>query len=150
MAHFMFYAGRAYDYKIKRQEAKRLLEDTGFFPFLDSNTKNMIIKQSNINPVSEAIQDGYLQERSDQLFAPHSAFSYEDLPSDKYGAIFGAIIFDENSSLSFGEQLNNYLNSLGATNPQNAPNYNNLPSTELNKPSRTNRTTTPVYTKDNH
>ena len=33
---------------------------------------------------------GLLQELSDIVFAKHSAFSYEDLTSDKMGAIFGA------------------------------------------------------------
>jgi len=39
---------------------------------------------------------------------------------------------------------------LGATNPENAPNYFDLPTTEpTDKPTRTNHTTSPVYTKDN-
>lgn len=38
----------------------------------------------------------------------------------------------------------------GATAPKNTPNYNSLPNVEADiKPSRTNHTTTPVYTKDN-
>ena len=102
-----------------------------------------------MNPINETIQDGYIQERMDKIFAPHSAYSYEDLPSDRYGAIFGATYFDPNSELSFGEQLRNYLIYLGATNPENAPNYNNLPNQELKKPSRTNTTTKPVFTRDN-
>ena len=85
----------------------------------------------------------------DVLFAPHSAYSYEDLPSDKYGAIFGATYFNPNSDLTFGEQLSNYLINLGATNPEKAPNYRNLPNLELKKPSRTNKTTKPVFTNDN-
>jgi hypothetical protein len=40
------------------------------------------------------------------MFDPiYSAYSYEDLPSDKYGADFGANYFDPNSNLTFGEQL---------------------------------------------
>ena len=35
--------------------------------------------------------------------------------SDKYGADFGKLFFDPNSKLTFGEQLENYLNGLGAT-----------------------------------
>ncbi|KAF5061562.1 hypothetical protein DSECCO2_314130 [anaerobic digester metagenome] len=122
MAHFMFYAGKAYQYKTDGKE----------------------------NPIGEAVQDGYWQEMSDRAFAPHSAYSYEDLPSDKFGAEFGANYFDPNSKLTFGEQLQNYLNDLGATDPKNAPNYNSLPEVEPDdKPSRTNHTTKPVYTKDN-
>ncbi len=67
----------------------------------------------------------------------------------KFGAEFGAKYFDPNSKSTFGEQLQNYLNGLGATTPQNAPNFNSLPSVEPDKkPSRTNHTTTPVYTKE--
>ncbi len=102
-----------------------------------------------MDPVGEAIQDGYMQEYSDQIVATHFAFSYEDLPSDKYGAIFGASFFNEKSSLTFGEQLMNYLISLGATNPEEAPNFDSLPISGLETPSRTNKNVTPVYTKDN-
>ena len=112
--------------------------------------QELIIRQATMDPVGEAVQDGYHQEMSDKFAAKHSAYSYEDLPSDKYGADFGANYFDPNSKLTFGEQLENYLNGLGATDPKNAPNYNNLPTTEpTDKPTRTNKTTTPVYTKDN-
>jgi len=121
MAHFMFYAGKAYQYKEKGEK----------------------------NPVGEAVQDGFRQEMSDKLVAPHSAYSYEDLPSDKFGADFGANYFDAKSKLTFGEQLENYLNKLGATDPKNAPNYNLLPTIEPQKPTRINDTTTPVYTETN-
>ena len=30
-----------------------------------------------MNPISETIQDGYIQERMDKICAPHSAYSYE-------------------------------------------------------------------------
>ncbi len=123
MAHFMFYAGKAYQYKTAGKE----------------------------NPIGEAVQDGYKQEMSDRLFAKHSAYSYEDLPSDKFGAEFAVDFFDPKSDLTFGEQLMNYLNNeLGATNPENAPNYNSLPEVDPeDKPSRTNNTTIPLYTEDN-
>lgn len=102
------------------------------------------------SPVGEAMQDGYLQEQTDRVFARHSAYSYEDLPSDKLGAEFGANYFDPKSKLSLGEQLNNYLQGLGATVPEKAPNYKDLPQEEPQKtPSRTNKTTIPVYTQNN-
>src|SRR5690554_5084101 len=69
MAHFMFYAGKAYKYK---QDGAK-------------------------NPIGEAVQDGYKQEFSDKYAAPHSAYSYEDLPSDKYGAEFAVDYFDPES-----------------------------------------------------
>ena len=124
MVHFMFYAGRAYQYKLAGKE----------------------------NPIGEAVQDGYMQEFTDQIFAPHSAYSYEDLPSDKYGAEFAVNYFDPESDLTFGEQIANYLNDvLCATDPENAPNYEELPEADdrSSPPSRTNKTTDPVYVKDN-
>jgi hypothetical protein len=122
MVHFMFYAGKAYQYKLGRSK----------------------------NPIGEAVQDGYKQEATDKYAAPHSSYSYEDLPSDKFGADFAVNHFDQNSDLTFGEQVENYLNNvLKATTPENAPNYKDLPATEPDKPTRTNTTTTPVYTKDN-
>uniref|UniRef100_UPI0028E3DAC8 RHS repeat domain-containing protein n=1 Tax=Hoylesella shahii TaxID=228603 RepID=UPI0028E3DAC8 len=150
MAHFMFYAGKAYQYKIQKQEAKKQLEDTWGMAFLPIEMQREILKRSLQDPVGEAVQAGYFQEKTDEIVAKHSAYSYEDLPSDKFGAEFGANYFNPDSKLSLGEQLYNYLEGLGATDPQNSPNYQILPSKEPNKkPSRTNRTTTPVFTKKN-
>lgn len=149
MAHFMFYAGKAYDYKLQKMEAQKVKESIGF-PLMQSEAQLAIIKTAGMSPVSEALQDGYAQEKSDKYAAKYSAYSYEDLPSDKFGADFGANYFNPKSKLTFGEQLQNYLNGLGATDPKNAPNYNSLPKTELtDKPTRTNNTTKPVYTKEN-
>ena len=118
MVHFLFYAGKAYKNKI---EGKK-------------------------NPVGEAVQSGYLQEWSDRFLAPHSAYSYEDLPSDKFGAKFGAEYFNPKSELTFGEQVENYLNSiLKATVPTRAPNYDKLPKVEQNRPTHVNKTTKPIY-----
>ena len=148
MAHFMFYAGKAYNYKLQKQDAISQMNASSFI-FMESTIQMVLLKTANMDPVGEAIQDGYMQEYSDQIVATHSAFSYEDLPSDKYGAIFGASFFNEKSSLTFGEQLMNYLISLGATNPEEAPNFDSLPISGLETPSRTNKNVTPVYTKDN-
>lgn len=119
MTHFLFYAGTAYKYK----------------------------QDGSSNPIGDAVKDGYKQEASDAIFASHSAYSYEDLPSDKFGAVFAVDFFDPNSKLTFAEQLQNYLvNELGATSPEKAPNYNDLPNSDnQKKPSRTNNATTPVY-----
>jgi RHS repeat-associated protein len=148
MAHFMFYAGKAYGYKRQKEQAQEVMNSESFKYM--RHGQETIIRQATMDPVGEAVQDGYHQEMSDKFAAKHSAYSYEDLPSDKYGADFGANYFDPNSKITFGEQLENYLNGLGATAPKNAPNYNNLPTTEpTDKPTTTNNTTTPVYTKDN-
>ena len=149
MSHFMFYAGKAYDYKMKKQMAQKIV-DSDFFASLPPEIQAQWLKQAGINPAGEALQDGYCQEMSDKVASRHSAYSYEDLPSDSFGADFGANYFDSNSSLSFGEQVENYLNSIGATDPQNAPNYSDLPATyPANEPTRTNETHNPVYTEEN-
>lgn len=149
MAHFMFYAGKAYNYKLIKEQAKKIINSDDF-KYMRDGAQMVIISLAIMDPIGEAVQDGYIQERSDKHAAKYSAYSYEDLPSDKFGAEFGAKYFDPNSKLSFGEQLENYLNGLGATDPKNAPNYNSLPKTEpTDKPSRTNYSTNPVFTKNN-
>ncbi|WKK80404.2 RHS repeat domain-containing protein [Marivirga arenosa] len=123
MAHFMFYAGRSYGYKQNGEE----------------------------HPVGKALQDGLLQELGDMINAEHSAFSYEDLPSDKFGAQFGADFFDPESDLSFAEQLQNFLvDVLGATDPENAPNYDNLPDADdtSTPPTETNMSSDPKHTTE--
>ena len=101
--------------------------------------------------MGKALKDGLFQEISDLTFAKHSAFSYEDLPSDKYGADFGANYFNPNSKKTLGEQLKKYFNDvLKATDPQNAPNYSDLPTKDTkNPPSRTNGSSTPLHTEQN-
>lgn len=148
MAHFMFYAGKAYDYKVQKEKAQDMINN-GIFLNMGAH-REQILKMASIDPVGEAVQDGFYQEMSDRIFAEHSAYSYEDLPSDKLGADFGANYFDPNSKLSFGEQLSSYLEKLGATSPEKAPNYTTLPTQDPeDKPTRTNHTTKPVYTKEN-
>jgi len=147
MTHFMFYAGRAYDYKIQKQEAQKLVNENSF-AYLNPETQFLFLKRANMNPIGKAIQDGYMQERADKFTAQHSAYSYEDLPSNKFGAEFGANYFDPNSKLTFSEQIQDYLNNvLGATNPENAPNYNSLPNDyPTDKPSIQNKNTRSLFT----
>lgn len=140
MVHFLFYAGRAYGYKQDQIQAQAEVAASG------GSVSLKMLGESRMNPVGESLQDGYLQEASDVTFAGHSAYSYEDLPSDKFGAEFGANYFDPKSKLTFGDQLGNYMNSLGATDPKNAPNYNELPKQDnLKSPPRKNFSTKPVY-----
>jgi RHS repeat-associated protein len=121
MAHFMFYTGKAYEYK----------------------------QQGRIDPYNEAIQDGFQQEFSDRFVAPHSSYSYEDLPSDRYGATFGVYYFNPYSDQDLGQQIQNYFEVvLKATDPQKAPNYSSLPEKDsTNKPSYVNRSTNPISFK---
>jgi hypothetical protein len=118
MVHFLFYAGKAYDMKLNEA------------------------KDSKISTVSA----GRRQEFLDSIIAKHSAFSYEDLPSDSFGADFALNYFDSKSNLSFSQQVSSYMNNvLGAKNPATAPNYSTLPKSDSkNKPTIKNRTTTPV------
>jgi RHS repeat-associated protein len=146
MAHFTFYAGKAYGYKQDKEMATKMMNDPNFYK-MPMEAQTHIMQQAGMSPVGEAVQDGYAQERFDPVY---SSYSYEDLPSDKFGADFGANYFDPNSKLSFGEQLENYLNNvLGATNPEKAPNYKDLPEKESkNAPTSTNKTTKPMFVKD--
>jgi hypothetical protein len=139
-------------HKMEKQDAQKLIKDMeskGGLALLGLSSE--LFKIATSNPVGEAVQEGYLQERGDKIFAKHSAYSYEDLPTDKFGADFGANYFNPNSSLSFGEQLRDYLNNvLRATDPTKAPNYDIMPEvSDRQPPSRTNHTTTPVYTNQN-
>jgi len=146
MAHFMFYAGRAYTHKKSKEYAQKIIKKWYFFLF-SIDTKMLYISQAKQDPVESAISEGHLQERLDSVFAPHSAYSYEDLPTDRFGADFGANYFDPNSPLDFGTQIQNYLlNELGATDPNNAPNYSSLPSNEPEHcPPAKNKTIVPMY-----
>jgi hypothetical protein len=120
MVHFLFYAGLAYQYK----------------------------QNGESNPIGEAVQKGHWQEYLDPA---HSSYSYEDLPSDKFGADFAVNHFDPNSHLTLGQQVEKYMkDQLKATDPKHAPNYETMPQQDSkNRPSRTNKTTTPVYTANN-
>jgi hypothetical protein len=119
MVHFLFYAGEA-----RKQEA--------------NGVKNAAL---------DAVQTGEFQEITDQIVSPHSAFSYEDLPSDKFGAIFGSEVFDPTSDKTLGDQIQNYLNNeLGATTPDSAPNWNSMPATDSKAPPQyKNNTMTPMF-----
>lgn len=121
MSHFMFYAGKAYKYKL----------------------------EGHSNPVLAAVCDGERQEIIDPV---RSKYSYEDLPTDYYAAFFGAHVYDPNSNESFAEQLANYLEFLGATNPESAPNWGNVPEADKHDspPSTTNKTVNPMFVKSNN
>jgi RHS repeat-associated protein len=152
MSHFMFYAGRGYQAKLDKQQAQSLIKGMREAGVPYSEIPKNLISTSMSDPVGEAVQEGYMQEKMDQYGPTYSAYSYEDLPSDKFGADFSVNYFDPNSESSFGEQLQNYLNNvLGATNPENAPNYENLPTEYPVKgelPSVQNRTTEPMFIKE--
>lgn len=149
MNHFLFYAGRAYFYMLQKKKAKELLE-SGSFPFLHASAQWQISKNANMSPGGEAMQEGFIQEKVDSYIVKHSAYSYEDLPSDKFGIIFSLNYFNPNSNLTLAEQITNFLNNvLGATIPTAAPNWKTMPYADSkNPPRQTNKTTTPIYTSE--
>jgi len=156
MSHVMFYAGQAYSNKERKETAQKKYDevkgDNVAISAMGHQAYYQVTKDAMMDPVAEAVQTGYQQEALDAAgAATHSAYSYEDLPSDLIGAEFGANYFDPNSKLTMGEQLLNFLNSYGATDPSKAPNYNSLPEQDRKPkpPTRTNRTTKPVYTNEN-
>jgi hypothetical protein len=121
MVHFLFYAGEA-----RKQEAR-----------------------GSKDPVGDAVRAGQRQEFIDQFIAKHSAYSYEDLPTDKVAAIFGADVFDPASESTLGAQIKDFLaDSLGATSPSKAPNWSFIPSTDHQDgaPTWINKTTEPMFT----
>ncbi len=130
MSHFLFYAGRAY----------QIISNPAFK--YQPDLKNYAIKG--------CIHDGYIQEFTD-LYRGNgeSAYSYEDLPSDRFGAEFAVNYFNPNSSRTLGEQIGDYLkNKLGALDPRKAPNYKLIPQGETeDTPQWLNKTTNPMFTK---
>ena len=137
MVHFLFYASEAYSHK------KEMMENPST-SYLGLTQQEIVSKSIN-----HAVKRGYLQEKLDSIKAPHSAYSYEDLPSDYFGAVFGASFFNPNLTLTFGQQISSYLNNhLIATRPETAPNYKDLPEKDVGKHSGiTNKTINPLFTK---
>ncbi|MEW5850968.1 MAG: SpvB/TcaC N-terminal domain-containing protein [Myxococcota bacterium] len=92
-------------------------------------------ENGNRDPISAALDVGVMQEVQD-IFKPGglaSSFSYEDLPSDFHGAWFAVREFDPTKP--FGPQVKAYLDKLGATKPEDAPNYSGLRPTPDDPPS---------------
>ena len=85
---------------------------------------------------------------SQQLFLEISPDSARDGSFGGFYVKVQIIYYTDKQLVRYLLNIPNYLEGLGATDPQNSPNYQILPSKEPNKkPSRTNRTTTPVFTK---
>jgi len=155
MVHFLFHGGRAYQYLIQKLEAAETLEEIEAMPWWRRALINQdylleLMRRADQSPVGESVQEGYLTERAQQLITPRSAFSYEDIPSDTFGAKFAVEHFNSNLEATFGQQLQAYfINVLGATEPSAAPNFNDLPAQDTDEPSRQNESTTPVFTQAN-
>jgi hypothetical protein len=90
---------------------------------------------------------GYGNEVKQQIDGYDSAWSYEDLPSNKAGAKFGHYYFQadgltpwEETKNFFGagiepkklsEMLEEYLEDLTPLRPEEAPNWDELPETDV-------------------
>ncbi len=125
VSHFMFYASEAYN--------------------------NLLSGEQDC--IGGALLVGLGQEVTDLIESGHSSFSYEDLPSDRFGADFAVNYFDPESNFNLGEQIAKYMNNvLEATIPENAPNFSNLPATEeeatKSYPTENNFTSEPMYTDE--
>lgn len=155
MVHFLFHAGRAYRYLIEKRDAAESLEEIEAMPWyqrmwIPSDYMMELYSRSSMSPVGESVQEGFQTERMQQVFTPRSAFSYEDIPSDTFGARFAVEHFNPNLETTFGEQLAAYLTSeLGATAPTEAPNYSDLSEVDDGEVDRQNFSTTPVFTDAN-
>ena len=155
MVHFLFHAGRAYRYLLDRRDAAETLEEIEAMPWyrrmlLPQDYILELHRRSSQSPVGESVQEGFMTERMQQAVTPRSAFSYEDIPSDTFGAQFAVDHFNPNLESTFADQLAAYMsNVLGATVPQNAPNFNELPAEDNGSVDRQNFNTTPVYTESN-
>ncbi len=145
IVHFLFYASIAYREKI---ELIKKNDVDWKLPFNYGQIRRLSLEEIQNKAINEAIQSGYIQEKVDSLKSKHSAYSYEDLPSDKYGAIFGAKYFNPKTQQTFGEQINYYFTHiLKAQDPKMAPNYSSLPKEDLGIHSGiVNKTTKPLFT----
>ena len=128
MRHFLFFAGQAW---ANKQLAGSLVDEDAI--------------------ADGTVTDSIIMEMLQMIAGHGSGFSYEDLPSNKYGAEFGAKHFDPNSSLTLGQQMQDFLNNLDPVNPKDAPNWNDVPATTDNLDDEgyktpKNYTTTPKHT----
>jgi RHS repeat-associated protein len=141
MAHFMFYAGRA---RIHREEHQAALEKT-------AEERKVCPDPDEARDAARrrAVEEGYTQEWND---SGASAYSYEDLPSDYFGADFGANYFDPESDKTLAEQVDAYLKALKPSEPSSAPNWADVPSGDpwaFPREPVKNKTIAPMYTRRN-
>lgn len=92
--------------------------DMDHFMFYAATAQHELMKGRNEDDaIKAAIETGFDQEWLDSVDGNfQSAYSYEDLPSDRFGAEFGATFFDPTSKKTLGEQVEQFLNNL----PRNA------------------------------
>jgi RHS repeat-associated protein len=154
MAHFLFYAGRARIHLAERRYEQKKLSESLVVRVLNylmgeetADQKSARIERSaRALAGQDAITEGAEQEFSEEFQQDYStAYTYEDLPSDRFGADFGANYFDPNSSKTLAEQVDEYLKRLGAIDPSAAPNWSDVPQNADPNPPQ-NKTIEPMYT----
>ena len=107
MVHFLFHAGRAYKYLVQQRDAARSLAEIEAMPWfsrmwLPSEYMDELYRRSGMSPIGESVQEGFQTEQLQSVVTPHSAYSYEDLPSDTFGARFAVQHFNPNARQSLG------------------------------------------------
>jgi RHS repeat-associated protein len=122
MVHFMFYASRAYSH-LERNRIEAGLSLATQDPAKRAEIDTYLRKVAR----NQAVSEGETQEFWDKDI---SSYSYEDLPSDWFGADFGANYFDPDSSKTLAEQVYAYLQKLIPTEPSLAPNWSKVPDSE--------------------
>ncbi len=131
MSHFLFYAGRA------RMHLEQNESDPKKQSWLSALSRRFDKYVTAVGPGTpayqamwEAMGEGVIQEMNDKS---SSSFSYEDLPSDAFGAIFGAKYFDPKSDKTLAEQVDAYLANLNPAEPKQAPNWEKLPTGDVHQ-----------------
>jgi hypothetical protein len=150
MAHFLFYAGRALQAKefflrsLKMPGSAILRDRERLAKFGQYPT---YLYSSAEWATRDAMNEAHMQEQ--HLDSKASSYSYEDIPSDWYGADFAARVFDPNSTKTLSEQVEAYIQTLQPVKPWEAPNWATVPEgtpNEVVPPQPKNYTTTPMFT----
>lgn len=107
MAHFMYFAGYAYNIKVTSKSPIPFINETR--AYIDANFAGLGV------------------EIMQSVTANDSSFSSEDMSSNALGAYFGAYVFDSKSRLTLAEQVVKFLEQFGITDPEKADDWDQLP-----------------------
>lgn len=113
MGHFMFWAGYAYDRKVE----------------VDALT-GVHKRYAPKDVAKETAAQSRSPEFWGWVWGTHSAYSYEDLPSNALGPEFGTNVFDQKTSKNLGEQIALFINRFDPVALNHAPNYSTIPVDE--------------------
>ena len=157
MVHFLFYAGRARINLDKYRDELDTLENRAKIFLLNKISPDHIDFQqwreafARDLALQATLNEGRIQEYMDSQSKGQqllSAYSYEDLPSDKLGADFALNFFDPTSKKTLAEQIDAYLQKLNAAEPQIAPNWADVPEQYVSPHPAQNYSDKPMYTTE--